>query len=215
MDSKKIKVWAHRGASGYAPENTMDAFRKAIEMKADGIELDVNLTKDGEVVVIHDEVLDRVSDGTGRVQDFTCNELKKFNFNKIHPEYEKEEIPTLEEVYQLIKPTDLTINVEMKTGNTFYPGMEDKVLELTKKYDMMDRIIVSSFNHYTIRSMKEKCPELKNRCTVCGWNYKCGRLCGGCCAGRCSASGVDENFLSKLSGGLQAEKYISACMDDQ
>ena len=80
MDSKKIKVWAHRGASGYAPENTMDAFRKAIEMKADGIELDVNLTKDGEVVVIHDEVLDRVSDGTGRVQDFTCNELKKFNF---------------------------------------------------------------------------------------------------------------------------------------
>ena len=161
MDSKKIKVWAHRGASGYAPENTMDAFRKAIEMKADGIELDVHLTKDGEVVVIHDEVLDRVSDGTGRVQDFTCNELKKFNFNKIHPEYEKEEIPTLEEVYQLIKPTDLTINVEMKTGNTFYPGMEDKVLELTKKYDMMDRIIVSSFNHYTIRSMKEKCPELK------------------------------------------------------
>ena len=88
MDSKKIKVWAHRGASGYAPENTMDAFRKAIEMKADGIELDVNLTKDGEVVVIHDEVLDRVSDGTGRVQDFTCNELKKFNFNKIHPEYD-------------------------------------------------------------------------------------------------------------------------------
>ena len=78
MDSKKIKVWAHRGASGYAPENTMDAFRKAIEMKADGIELDVHLTKDGEVVVIHDEVLDRVSDGTGRVQDFTCNELKKF-----------------------------------------------------------------------------------------------------------------------------------------
>lgn len=57
MDSKKIKVWAHRGASGYAPENTMDAFRKAIEMKADGIELDVNLTKDGEVVVIHDEFL--------------------------------------------------------------------------------------------------------------------------------------------------------------
>lgn len=147
MDSKKIKVWAHRGASGYAPENTMDAFRKAIEMKADGIELDVHLTKDGEVVVIHDEVLDRVSDGTGRVQDFTCNELKNFNFNKLHPEYKEEEIPTLEEVYQLIKPTDLTINVEMKTGNTFYPGMEDKVLELTKKYDMMDRIIVSLYDN--------------------------------------------------------------------
>lgn len=58
----------------------------------------------------------------------------------------------------------------------------------------MDRIIVSSFNHYTIRSMEGKMPGIKNRCTVCGWNYKCGRLCGGCCAGRCSASGVDENF---------------------
>ena len=75
-EMERTLVWGHRGASGYAPENTMDAFRKAIEMKADGIELDVHLTKDGEVVVIHDEVLDRVSDGTGRVQDFTCNELK-------------------------------------------------------------------------------------------------------------------------------------------
>ena len=161
MDSKKIKVWAHRGASGYAPENTMDAFQKAIEMKADGIELDVHLTEDGEVVVIHDEVLDRVSDGTGRVQDFTCNELKKFNFNKLHPKYEKEEIPTLEEVYQLIKPTDLTINVEIKTGIVFYPGIEERVLELTERLGMKERVIYSSFNHYTIRKIKESEPQAK------------------------------------------------------
>ena len=69
MDSKKIKVWAHRGASGYAPENTMAAFEKAVEMGADGIELDVQLTKDGELVVIHDETIDRVSDGSGWVRD--------------------------------------------------------------------------------------------------------------------------------------------------
>ena len=66
---KKIKVWAHRGASGYAPENTMAAFEKAVEMGADGIELDVQLTKDGELVVIHDETIDRVSDGSGWVRD--------------------------------------------------------------------------------------------------------------------------------------------------
>ena len=161
MDQEKTKVWAHRGASGYAPENTLDAFQKAVEMGADGIELDVQMTKDSELVVIHDETIDRVSNGKGWVKDYTYEELKKINFNKTHLEYTKEEIPTLEQVYRLIKPTNLTINVEMKTGNTFYPGMEDKVLELTKKYDMMDRIIVSSFNHYTIRSMKEKCPELK------------------------------------------------------
>ena len=116
MDQERTKVWAHRGASGYVPENTLDAFQKAVEMGADGIELDVQMTKDGELVVIHDETIDRVSDGKGWVKDYTYAELKKFNFNKTHPEYEKEEIPTLEQVYLLIKPTKLMINVEIKTG---------------------------------------------------------------------------------------------------
>ena len=111
MDQEKTKVWAHRGASGYAPENTLDAFRKAVEMGADGIELDVQMTKDGELVVIHDETIDRVSNGKGWVKDYTYEELKKFNFNKTHLEYTKEEIPTLEQVYRLIKLTNLTINV--------------------------------------------------------------------------------------------------------
>ena len=115
MDQEKTKVWAHRGASGYAPENTLDAFRKAVEMGADGIELDVQMTKDGELVVIHDETIDRVSNGKGWVKDYTYEELKKFNFNKTHLEYTKEEIPTLEQVYLLIQPTNLTINVEIKT----------------------------------------------------------------------------------------------------
>ena len=116
MDQERTKVWAHRGASGYVPENTLDAFQKAVEMGADGIELDVQMTKDGELVVIHDETIDRVSDGKGWVKDYTYAELKKFNFNKTHPEYEKEEIPTVEQVYLLIKPTKLMINVEIKTG---------------------------------------------------------------------------------------------------
>ena len=80
MDQEKTKVWAHRGASGYAPENTLDAFRKAVEMGADGIELDVQMTKDGELVVIHDETIDRVSNGKGWVKDYTYEELKKFDF---------------------------------------------------------------------------------------------------------------------------------------
>ena len=84
MDQEKTKVWAHRGASGYAPENTLDAFRKAVEMGADGIELDVQMTKDGELVVIHDETINRVSNGKGWVKDYTYEELKKFNFNKTH-----------------------------------------------------------------------------------------------------------------------------------
>ena len=72
------KIFAHRGASGYAPENTLEAFALAMEMGADGIELDVQLTKDGEVVVIHDEVIDRVSNGKGLVKDYTLVQLRKF-----------------------------------------------------------------------------------------------------------------------------------------
>lgn len=161
MNQEKTKVWAHRGASGYAPENTLDAFQKAVEMGADGIELDVQMTKDGKLVVIHDETIERVSNGTGWVKDYTYEELKKFNFNKTHPEYEKEEIPTLEQVYRLMKPTNLTINVEIKTGIVFYPEIEERVLELTERLDMSNRVIYSSFNHYTIRKIKELKPEAK------------------------------------------------------
>ena len=94
---ERTLVWGHRGASGYAPENTIPAFEKAVELGADGIELDVQLTKDGELVVIHDETIDRVSDGSGWGKDFTYAKLIKHNFNRTHPEYEHAQIPTLEE----------------------------------------------------------------------------------------------------------------------
>ena len=75
-------VWAHRGASGYAPENTLEAFKLAVEMGADGVELDVQLTKDNQIVVIHDEWIDRTSNGKGWVKDMTLEELRKYNYNK-------------------------------------------------------------------------------------------------------------------------------------
>ena len=89
------KVWAHRGASGYAPENTLEAFEQAAKQKADGVELDVQLSKDGELVVIHDEIIDRVTDGKGKVKDYTVRELKSFKANQTHPEYANSVIPTL------------------------------------------------------------------------------------------------------------------------
>lgn len=158
---KQTLVWAHRGASGYAPENTMEAFEKAAEMKADGIELDVQMTKDGELVVIHDETIDRTSDGHGWVKDLTYAKLSSHNFNKTHPEYENTRIPTLEEVYEWIKGTDLTLNVEIKTGVVFYPDIEDRVLDLTARYGIEDKVIYSSFNHYSVRKIKELNPDAK------------------------------------------------------
>lgn len=157
----KTEVWAHRGASGYAPENTLEAFDLAVRQGADGVELDVQLSKDGELVVIHDETLDRVSDGTGWVRDYTLEELKKRIVNQTHPEYACSKIPTLEEVYKLLKPTNLCINVELKTGIVFYPNIEKKVLELTRKAGMEERVWYSSFNHATLVRLKELEPSVK------------------------------------------------------
>lgn len=93
---------------------------------ADGVELDVQLTKDGEMVVVHDEEIDRVSDGSGFVKDYTLAELKNLNFNKTHLEYQNVKIPTLREVYEALKPTGMTINVELKTGIFWYKDLEKR-----------------------------------------------------------------------------------------
>ena len=151
----KTKVWAHRGASGYAPENTLESFKMAMDMKADGVELDVQLTKDNELVVIHDETIDRTSNKTGFVKDYTLAELKSFNFNNGNEKYEYAQIPTLKEVFQLLKPSNMVINIELKTGVFFYEGIEEKVLKLVKEMDMEDRVIYSSFNHYSVMKIKK------------------------------------------------------------
>ena len=157
----KSQIWAHRGASFYAPENTLEAFDIAVKQKADGIELDVQLSKDGKLVVIHDETMDRVSNGTGYVKDYNLNELKQFNVAKLFPHYGFSEIPTLEEVYHLLKGTDLTVNVELKTGIIFYEGIEQKLLNLAKKMNMEDRIIYSSFNHYSLLNLRKLNKDVK------------------------------------------------------
>lgn len=149
------KIWAHRGASGYAPENTLEAFALAVEQKADGVELDVQLTKDGKLVVIHDETIDRVSGEHGLVKDFTLEELKKLNVNRTIPGFQAVTIPTLEEVYDLLKGTGLAINVEIKSSIIWYPEIEKKALELTSSMGLQDKVIYSSFNHYSIRKLKE------------------------------------------------------------
>ena len=153
------KVWGHRGASQYAPENTLDAFQLAEEQGADGIELDVQLTKDGEVVVCHDEKIDRTSDGTGYLKNYTLKELKALHFNRTHPEYKNAVIPTLREVYELVKPGKMLVNVELKTGIFTYPGIEEKVLRITKEMDMEDRVIYSSFGHQSLVLIRELKPD--------------------------------------------------------
>lgn len=158
MKQTKPLVWAHRGASGYAPENTLAAFQMAADMGADGVELDIQLTKDNQIVVIHDETIDRTSDGKGYVRDYTLEELRRFNYNKTKPEVEWADIPTMSEVFDLLKPTGLFINIEIKTGIYFYPQIEEKILALAKEKGMEDRVCYSSFNHYTVKRVQELNP---------------------------------------------------------
>ena len=155
------KIQAHRGASYELPENTPEAFSRAVEQKADGIELDVHLTKDGHVVVAHDERLERVSDGAGYIFHHTLDELKQLNFNKTFPDGPACRIPTLAEVFDLVKPTDITVNIEMKTTELFYPGLSEKLAALSKQYGMGGRVLYSSFNHYSLLEVKAYDPSAK------------------------------------------------------
>lgn len=151
---RKTKIWAHRGSSGFAPENTLPAFAVAKELDIDGIELDVQMTKDGELVVIHDETINRTSDGKGWVKDFTLEQLRQFNFAKNKPAFGFVTIPTLQEVYELFQETDYVVNVELKTSVIPY-DLEEKVHELTVEMGMENQVIYSSFSHASILKMQQ------------------------------------------------------------
>ena len=157
------KNYAHRGFSGEYPENTMLAFRKAVEAGADGIELDVHFTKDKEIVVIHDETIDRTTDGKGEVESFTLERLKKFNaFGRFQGKYDFQAIPTLREYFEFIAPVEgFMTNIELKTGINEYPGIEKAVLELIDEFSLRDRIIISSFNHFSVARFKALAPDVK------------------------------------------------------
>lgn len=138
-------VWAHRGASGEYPENTMLSFRKAVEEKSDGIELDVHLSKDGKVVIIHDESLLRTCGKNRCVSDLTLRELKKIKANKTHDEFDTY-IPSFEEFCSFLKECRVKANIEIKTGVVYYPNIEEKVCQIIKEFGIEEKVIFSSFN---------------------------------------------------------------------
>jgi glycerophosphoryl diester phosphodiesterase len=155
-------IIAHRGASRQAPENTMAAFKKALELGAGGIELDVHLSRDGHLVVTHDEQVDRTSDGKGLVRDKTFSELRELDFGSWFSEsFKKERIPELSEVLELIRDWNGLLNIEIKNGPIFYPGIEQAVSDEVNRYGAAGRTIVSSFNHYSLVEMKRINPAVK------------------------------------------------------
>ncbi len=167
---------AHRGFSGKYPENTMLAFVKAVEAGADGIEFDVHFSKDGELVIIHDERIDRTTNGEGTVSEFTYEELSAFDASAgFAGVYGFNKIPTLREYFEYIKPIDGFItNIELKTGINEYPGIEKAVLDMVDEFGLSDRIIISSFNHYSVMRAKQINPDIRCGFLTSDWIYNFG-----------------------------------------
>ena len=160
----KVMVIAHRGYSGIAPENTISAFKKAIEAGADMIELDIFLSKDGEIVVFHDKNLKRTTKTKGKVKDLLLWELKELDAGSwFKPEFTGERIPTLEEVLILTKGK-IMVNIEIKADaiNSYKKkgGIEEKLVKLIEKYDISSEVIISSYNLLALKRIKELNPNI-------------------------------------------------------
>ncbi|MFD1356455.1 glycerophosphodiester phosphodiesterase [Fictibacillus halophilus] len=166
---KEILNVAHRGASGYAPEHTLIAYKMGEQMHGDYIEVDLQMTKDGELIAMHDETLDRTTNGTGQVKDYTLEEIKELDagswFNekypeKANPEYEGLKVPTLEEVFKTFGK-NANYYIETKSPEV-YPGMEEKLAEMVDEYGInKDTLLVQSFSSASLLKMNEIDPSIK------------------------------------------------------
>lgn len=163
-----MKIWAHRGCSYAWPENTIQAFRAACQYPITGIELDIQMTKDKKIVVIHDEKVDRTTNGAGNVQDFTLRELKKLRI-ETRPSAlgvrQYVQIPTIEEVFEEVESycrnKGLLINIELKNSVVRYEGMEDQILKMVRRWKLEEYVVYSSFNPESVCLLKTQNPAVK------------------------------------------------------
>jgi glycerophosphoryl diester phosphodiesterase len=151
-------IIAHRGGSAFAPENTLAAFQYAVDHGADGVELDVHLSADGEVIVIHDADLGRTTNGSGSVYQKNLAELKELDAGSwFGPQFAGQRIPTLGEVFELINDR-LFVNVELKGPGLFRSALPARVVELVRQYSLAEQVIFSSFNPWQLQQIGRLLP---------------------------------------------------------
>lgn len=220
-----MKIWAHRGCSQMYPENTLLAFEKAAGVKnLAGIELDIQLTKDGEMVVIHDERVDRTTEGMGYVRDYTLSQIKKLHIYA--DDHSAQSVPTITEVLDLLEPqmkSGLKLNIELKNSVYPYHGMEEKIVELAHERGLQDSIVYSSFYAGSLEKLKKLDPAaelgiLDSRASDCLYKLK-----GGCGAAALHPfwRGIDltkrdlESYVVRvwMSGHLYPEKPTGTKLD--
>lgn len=160
VNLKQSAIIAHRGASAYAPENTMAAIELAMQSKANMIEIDLHMSKDGELVVIHDKTVDRTTNGTGKISEMTWEEIKKLDAGSWFGEkFAGQRIPSLQEVINRING-EKNLLIEIKSGVEQYPGIEQKVAETILKNNALDWCIVQSFDDQTLIDIHQQYPEV-------------------------------------------------------
>ncbi len=227
MNQNKLLTVAHRGASGYAPEHTIPSYKLGEEMKGDYIEIDLQMTKDGKLIAMHDESVDRTTNGTGLVKNYTLQQLKELDagswFNekypdKANPAYEGIKVPTLEEVIQTFGK-DARYYIETKSPEV-YPGMEEELLRILEKYDLTgvnersSKVLIQSFSQESLLKMHQLDPNLpliqlisyKEPATISEEELR--ELNDYAVGVGMSASKIDENYVQQVrNAGLLIHPY--------
>lgn len=158
---------AHRGFHVSCPENTLEAFEAALPYEPDAVELDVQLTRDGEIVIFHDETLDRMEGRPGWLKDWTLAELRRLPVR----------IPLLCEYFELIRGARVDTFVEFKNSYVLYPGLEEKTLALAARYGRLKDCVFYSANHYSVLRCRQLCPEVRLCLPFNDWIMECGTYC--------------------------------------
>jgi glycerophosphoryl diester phosphodiesterase len=158
IEQERGRVWVigHRGAMGHAPENTLASFERGLALGADWIEMDVHLSRDGVAVVIHDETVDRTTNGHGAVRDLSVPELKTLDAGAwFGVDYAGQRIPTLDEVLDWAQERGAVLDIEIKNAPIYYAGIEAAVVDALHRHHMSEQAIVISFDHLSVQRVKE------------------------------------------------------------
>jgi len=202
---------AHRGASALAPENTIAAFERAVELGADVIELDLHTSQDGELVVIHDDTLDRTTDGSGPVHQRSLAELMRLDAGRWFGEgFAGQRIPRLDEVLDRFAGK-VPLALEIKAGSTFFPGIEEKVVSALRERAAIDQAAVASFDHFALRRLKEIEPTIRTAALLVGRPVSLSALAG---PAKADGLALEASFVTKTeveacrASGLQLAVWV-------
>ena len=159
---------AHRGAPAVAPEHTIPAYEAAVAAGADALELDIHLSRDDQLVVIHDARLERTTDGRGLVREYTTRQLKRLDAGGwFGRRFRGQRIQTLSEVLERFRDR-VAFGIELKAGSDLYPAIEERLLTLLQIYDVLDRTLVTSFDHHALRKCRDLDPDVRTGALVVG-----------------------------------------------